>query len=139
MKQLYALMLLFIFMFSGLNAQSKKVNSKKTTTKYPESFTISKADYDRLFTLKENESIKTAGNKYLDKAVLELHSNNGDMQLLRIRMNYFPKSNLMIQVNGEHSTVVFLLSDDKTISYKGKLIKEVLTLVKCSREEIVSE
>ena len=71
--------------------------------------------------------------------MLELNTKNGDMQLLRIRLNYFPKALLMVQVNGEYSTQVYITSSSKTLSYKGKIEKDRVLLTKCNRDEIVSE
>ena len=128
-----------VFLFSAIHAQGKKTGSKKAITKYPESFTISRADFDNFFNYKNNDVLNTPANKYIDKSVLLLHTNNGDMQFLKLKLSYFPKALLMIQVNGIHSTQVFLLSDDKSLSYKGKVDKDVVTLAKCRQDEIVSE
>jgi hypothetical protein len=153
MKYTSLLVILLLFILSGANAQTKKTATTKTTatktavkktdpkadSKYPESFTISKEDFNSFFNYKANDIIKNPANKYIDKSVLQLNTKNGDMQLLRLRLAYFPKSFLMIQVSGVHSTQVFLLSDDKSISYKGKVDKDKVTLTKCKEEEIVSE
>lgn len=138
---------MILFFCTGVNAQSKKAAAKttpktvakKVTVNYPETFTIAKADFDSFFNYRVNGVIKTPSNQYTDKAVLLLNSKNGDMQLLRLKLSYFPKSYLMIQVNGVHSTQVFLMSDDKSAFYKGKVNKEKVTLTKCKEEEIVSE
>jgi hypothetical protein len=133
------LLLPFLFLFFQTNAQAKKHTAKKQRFQYPESFTITKSDYEKLFSYKTNEVVKNAANKYLDKAVLLLNTQNGDMQLLRLKLSYFAKANLMIQVNGQQSTQLFILSDDKSISYKGKIEAEKITLTKCKQDEIVSE
>jgi hypothetical protein len=46
---------------------------------------------------------------------------------------------MMVQVNGEYSTQIFILSDDKTIAYKGKIEREQVTLTKCRRDDILQE
>lgn len=125
--------------FTSFNAQNKSTSVKKTVSRYPASFVITKAEFDKLFTLKNNEVVNVPANKYLDKSVLELNTLNGDMRLLRIKLNYFPKALLMVLVNGEYSTQVYITSSDKLLSYKGKLEKDKVTLTKCNRDEIVSE
>jgi hypothetical protein len=122
----------FLFLFTGIDAQTKKNTTKKTVS-------ISKPDFDKLFTYKKNEVLKFTDNKYIDKSILELNSLTGDMQLLRIKLNYFPKAILMIQVNGEYSTQVYITSATKSLSYKAKIEKDRVLLIKCNRDEIVSE
>ena len=89
--------LAFLFLFTGIEAQTKKTTPKKTVIQYPESFTISKPDFDKLFTYNKNEVLKFTTNKYIDKSILELNTLTGDMQLLRIKLNYFPKAKHRIQ------------------------------------------
>lgn len=138
MKKAASLIIVCLLVFSGLNAQSKKTLSKKTS-RYPENFSISKSDFDKLFTLSKNQLLNFSNNKYIDKSVLELNTQNGDMQLLRIKLNYFPKAVLMVLVNGVYSTQVYITSSDKSLSYKGKIEQEQVLLTKCNRDEIVSE
>lgn len=128
-----------LFISTAINAQNKKAASKKSSPRYPESFTISSQVYDVIMNTKVNELITSTENKYINKAKVVMHSNNGDMQFVSLRLSYFAKSNLLIQVNGEHSTKIFLMSDDKTLSYNAKLGDGVITFTKCSRDEIVSE
>ncbi|MCC6372223.1 MAG: hypothetical protein IT236_14560 [Bacteroidia bacterium] len=139
MKHVTLLTLLFVFLISGVNAQNKKRSTKKNTSTYPQSFTISKAEFDAIMATEVNAAISMPDNKYVDKSKVIIHTHNGDMQFVKVNLNYFPKSGLMIQVNGEYSTQIFLLSDDKTLSYKARVDKELITLTKCTRDEIVSE
>lgn len=138
MKKAFSLLVICLLLFSGLNAQSKKASVKKAS-KYPERFSISKSDFDKLFTYTKNQQLNFTNNKYIHKSVLELNSQNGDMQLLRIKLNYFPKALLMVLVNGVYSTQVYITSSDKSLSYKGKIEKDQVLMTKCNRDEIVSE
>ena len=68
-----------------------------------------------------------------------MNTKNGDMHFVKLKLTYFPKSYLLIQENGMYSTVIFIMSDDKSVFYKGKIDKEVITMRKCSEDDIVSE
>ena len=133
------LILIFAQGLNSLFAQKSKTPSPKNTTKYPASFTISKGDFDALFQIKAKQQIVSKENKYLDKSVMFVNTKNGDTKFMKIKLTYFPKAYLMIQVNGGFSTQVFILSDDKSVFYKGQLEKNNYLLNKCSEDEIVSE
>lgn len=64
---------------------------------------------------------------------------NGDIRFLRIKLDYFKNAFLMIQVNGEYSTQVFILSEDKSVFYKGTIGEKAVVMTKCSEDDIVSE
>lgn len=140
MKRFY---FLFIFFFLSLGnvcfSQTKAKAVKGITKKYPESFVISKPVFDELFNLKIKEVLSLKENQYLDKAQVMMNTKNGDMTFLKLKLSYFPKSNLMIQVNGSYTTQIFIMSDDKSVFYKGKIEKENIVLKKCAESEIVSE
>ena len=95
--------------------------------------------FDELFNLKIKEVLSLKENQYLDKAQVMMNTKNGDMTFLKLKLSYFPKSNLMIQVNGSYTTQIFIMSDDKSVFYKGKIEKENIVLKKCAESEIVSE
>lgn len=121
-----------------LNAQKAKARTAASSA-YPASFTIGKADFDRLFEIKAKESISSKNNKYLDKGLMMMNSLNGDMKFLKIQLSYFKNAYLLVQVNGEWSTQIFILSDDKSVFYKGKIDKGSVTMSKCQEDDIVSE
>lgn|GEM_PF-1416149 len=133
--------IMFFLLFSIQNkAQINKTNpNKNNSKKNPETFSISKTDFDKLFTFKSNQVITLSQNIYLDKSVSLLNTKNGDMIFLKIKLNYFKKAYLLVQINGSFSTQIFILSDDKSIFYKGKLSSTGLLMTKCLEEEIVSE
>lgn len=135
--RIYAL-LLFAVLFTGTSLAQTKIVKKKTSP-YPESFTISKADFDGFFKMETNSSVNAPANKYIHKAKLELNTLNGDMRLLRLRLGYFPKGILLVQVNGIYSTQVFITTSDKKLSYKGKVGAEQVTFTKCNRDDIYTE
>lgn len=107
--------------------------------KQPASFIISKADFDQLFTKKNNDLVLTKTNKYLDKSTVLMNTLNGDTKFLKMKLSYFAKAYLMVQINGEYSTQVFILSDDKSVFYKGRIDKGIVTMTKCNEDDIVSE
>jgi hypothetical protein len=130
---------MFVLGCNSLFAQKTKTNSTKNKNIYPTSFTINKSDFDRLLNTKANQVFVSKENKYLDKSAMLMNTKNGDTKFMKIKLNYFPKAYLMIQVNGEYSTQVFILSDDKSVFYKGRAEKNTYLLNKCSEDEIVSE
>lgn len=133
-------LLLLISFCIPLDAQKKKTQTaKQASVKNPTTFVISKTDFDQLFAHKGNELIASKTNKYLDKSTVQMNTVNGDTKFMKIKLAYFPKSYLMIQVNGDYSTQVFVLSDDKSVFYKGKMDKGTVTMTKCNEDDIVSE
>jgi hypothetical protein len=140
-KFLTPLVLLCLFLSSSPVAGQKAKSSKaqKTENVYPANFTISKADFDRLFMYKPNEVINTSDNVYINQSTLAMNTLNGDTRFLKIKLKYFKNAWLLIQVNGEYSTQIFILSDDKSVFYKGSLNENNVSMVKCDEDEIVSE
>ena len=126
----------------GFNApaQNKKTNpTKKSVVSYPASFTITKVELDKIFALKVTETLTNPTNKYLDKAQVLMNTKNGDIRFLKAKLSYFAKSSLLVQINGEYTTQVFIMSDDKSVFYKAKFDRDKFILRKCSEDEIVSE
>jgi hypothetical protein len=129
---------LFAILLPGTgNAQTDR--NKVTEQKYPSSFLISKTDLQQLLSLKPHSVIDKKANKYLDGGIVMTSTKNGDMQLVRIKLAFFLKAFLNIQVNGTDSTQVFIVSDDKSVFYKGHPEKENWVMIKCEEDEIVSE
>jgi hypothetical protein len=128
-----------LFSFSFLAQNSKKNSSQPAAKKYPNTFVIKKNAFDKLFLYKINEVIVDKSNTYLNQSTLLMNTKNGDMKFLKIKLNYFKNAFLLVQVNGEFSTQVFIMSDDKSVFYKGKVDKGSVSLTKCTEDEIVSE
>ena len=121
-------------------AQSKKqAKAKKTDTSYPQSFFILKSELQDLFTLKAGQLVTLAGNKYINKSSVLMNTKNGDISFLRIKLSYFKNAYLLVQVNGGYSTQYFVMSDDKSVFYKGKPVDEKIIMTRCTEDEIVSE
>jgi len=118
---------------SGLSGQSKNRRSVP-----PQNITIDKAEFNRLINLSKGTSVASE-NKYLNKAKVLANTSNGDMKYIRLKLAAFPQSYLSIQVNGEFSTQVFILSDNHKLSYRGQINEREVLLTKCREDEIVSE
>jgi hypothetical protein len=133
----------FLFlMLPGFNVHAQKSKAApiaQTSKKYPDSFTITRSEFDHLFSKKTKETIVSKVNKYLDKSSVLMNTVNGDTKFLKIRLAYFQNAFLVSQVNGEYSTQVFILSDDKSVFYKGRLDKDFVVMTKCNEDDIVSE
>lgn len=137
------LKLLAVVLFFSCNyelaAQTKSSLAKKQVNKYPVTFSILKKDFDNLFNQKLNTVIKLSENKYLNNSTMQMNSLNGDIRFLRIKLNYFPRAFMLVQVNGVYSTQVFIMSEDKSVFYKGTIEKNQVLMSKCAEDEIVSE
>lgn len=134
------LLSLFFILSLSLPIAAQKSNSKTQNEKaYPATFTISKSDFDNLFSKKQKEVVETKTNKYLNKSAVLMNTLNGDTKFLKVKLNYFKNAYLMVQVNGEYSTQIFVLSDDKSVFYKGELEKGNVLMTKCNEDDIVSE
>lgn len=129
---------LAFFIAVTLQAQTTKT-SNPSDSKNPETFTITKTDFNNLFTKQVNEKVTASKNKYLDNSSVLMNTLNGDMKFMKIKLGYFKNSFLMIQVNGVYSTQIFILSDDKSVFYKGSINNGLVTMTKCDEDEIVSE
>lgn len=132
---------LFVFFLCALtiSAQTAKKANIKKSVKNPTSFTISKSDFDLLFSKKAKDVLEYKNNKFLDKSAVEMNTLNGDMKFLKLKLSYFPNAFLMAQINGEYSTQIFILSDDKSVFYKGRIDRGIVTMTKCNEDDIVSE
>lgn len=132
-------LILFLSCFLFVQTEAQNTQNKTATTDYPDSFTIRKTDLEALFAKKPRETFSSAKNKYLDQSEVMMNTLNGDMKFLKARLHYFSNAFLLIQVNGEYSTQVFILSDDKSVFYKGRPAEGDFTMNKCDEDEIVSE
>lgn len=128
------------FMMAGIStAQTKKASKAAQAKHYPATFTINTTDFEKLFSYKINEVVASKTNAFIDKAVLLMSTKNGDMKFLKLKLAYFKNAFLLVQVNGSYSTQVFVMSDDKSVFYKGHFEKNNVMMLKCSEDEIVSE
>lgn len=105
----------------------------------PDSISISKTAFDNLFNYKENDTIRKCSNAYLNDAVVLLNRKFEENRQLKLKLDYFTKSYLIVQVNGDDSILIFIISDDKSIFYKNNIYANKFVLVKCSEDDIISE
>jgi hypothetical protein len=119
--------------------KSRSKNTKKTSQKYPASFTIDKTMFSSLFNYKVGDTVTLKTNPYINKSQMLMNSRNGDIKFLRFKLSYFKNAYLLVQENGEYSTQVFIMSDDKSVFYKGSVGPDKVVMTKCSEDEIVSE
>ena len=127
------ILLVTLFLVGGF------VSAQKNKQSYPEKFTIKPKEIDKLFSYRPGTKVSARGNKYLVKGTVLVNTSNGDIKYLRYQLNYFRNAFLNVQVNGGFSTQVFIVSDDKSVFYKGKLEKGDWLMKKCDEDEIVSE
>jgi len=130
---------LFFILLSSLAPAQKSKTVAGTNQRNPASFTINKTDFENLFSKRIKETISVKTNKYLDKSSVLMNSLNGDTRFMKIKLHYFANAYLMVQVNGEYSTQIFVLSDDKSVFYKGRIDNGIVTMTKCNEDDIVSE
>jgi hypothetical protein len=123
---------------SSLSSQTAKGNKTRAAGN-PESFSVSRAEFDKLYDAGAGAVFSSASSRQLNKAKVLINSRNGDMQFVRLKLSGIPKAYLAVQVNGSYSTQVFILLDDHSISYKGKIGDSLVTFTKCDEDEIVSE
>jgi hypothetical protein len=121
----------------GLAAQ--KTASYSKVQRNPENFVISHTAIAELLRMKEGEKVNMPANGYINKSQVVKKTATGDMQYLRLKLNYFRTGWLSIQVNGEFTTQIFLMTDDKSVFYKGKKEKDGYRMVKCKEYEIYQE
>lgn len=129
--------LVLSLLLTGL-AFSSPAQKGSASRKNPESFTISKAELQELLARRDKAPVKSS-NKYLNQGIVLKNVTNGDMQFVRVKLKYFSTACLTVQVNGVYSTQVFILSDNKSVFYKGKIEKGNVLMTKCAEDEIVSE
>jgi hypothetical protein len=130
-----ALALVIIPAFSAKSQTGRSTGDQQA----PATITIVKADFDRLMDHKKGDRIAARDNAYLNGSEVMMNTATGDMKYLRIKLSGLHNAYLTVQVNGEYSTQVFVLSDDHSVSYKGKIGENGLVLTRCEEDEIVSE
>lgn len=134
------LLLLALIPIATAHAQnSPQKKQASTRQKNPESFTFSASLFNKLVNLPVKSVISEPSNKYLHKSTLLLNTKTGDMQLIKVKLAYFSKAYLMIQFSGTNSTQIFIVSDNKSVFYKGKQDKDVIIMTKCKEDDIVTE
>lgn len=116
-----------------------RLSAQKVVKNYPETFTLSQKQIDKLVTRKAGTRLFSFSSRYLAKGLVLVNTKNGDMKYVRVQLPYFNGAFLNLQINGGYSTQVFILSSDKSVSYKTQLKNGIYRFIKCSEDEIVSE
>lgn len=116
-------------------SQSKSQNIQKS---YPNSFTISNSELNKLFKVKETKKVSVK-NKYLSGSIVLINNSVGDNKQLKLQLKYFPNAHLIIQINGNDSKILYIASSDDSIFYNSKIDKETIIMTKCTKDDIVSE
>lgn len=130
------LTLLFISPAMYMVAQKAATGSKNPL---PASFSISRADMNLILSKKPKEILKSHRNKYINKSTVLVSVINGDTKYVELKLNYFQNAVLSLQVNGNYSTQVFILSENKSFFYKGTEDKLGFVMNKSDEDEIVTE
>ena len=128
--------LIFMSFGSFLFAQSGKKTSTQT---YPVSFTIDLKELDQLFLSKTNSVVQLKSNKYLTNSKVVLNSSYKDNKQLKLKLSYFKNAELIVQINGKDSKIIYILSSDDSIFYNSANDSEKITLTQCRKDDIISD
>ncbi len=136
MKQfLHALAFLVVF----TSAHSGVAQTAKTKSKYPTSFSIDKTSVDQLFALKANDLVKDKINRYINGSKVLLSSSYKENKQLKLKLSYFKNAELLVQINGKDSKIVYITSSDNSVFYNAKETEKGFTMTLCQKDDIVSE
>lgn len=126
------LLLLFLLAFSiSGKAQAKRNNGNKP----PESFEISNAEFDKLLNSKQGTRYKSK-NIILNKAQLSLNNKVIENQQVKLKLSYLKNAHLIIQLNGNDSKLIFIISDDDSVFYNGTFSEKNITMTKCQKDDL---
>jgi len=141
MKSKFIIVSFFLFLLSfQMPVLAQKTKSSTPSQKlYPASFKITKAEFENLISRKVKDEVKLRNNKFIANSTVLLNVLNGDTKFIRLKLSYFNSAYLTIQINGAYSTQVFILSDDKSVFYKGQPQNGGFLMTKCNEDDIVSE
>lgn len=131
--------LIFIFLSVAGLCAAQFPSGKNAAKSYPEKFTIKEHELKALFSYRPGEKVSKRTNKFLAKGIVLANTRNGDVRFLRLKLVSFQNAYLNVQINGTFSTQVFIVSDDKSVFYKGKMEKSNWIMTKCDEDEIISE
>ncbi|MBK6521873.1 MAG: hypothetical protein KBG47_10135 [Bacteroidia bacterium] len=129
--------LLFVLVAFTNSFFAQAVKSK--SSKYPTSFTIDKASFDKLFTYKVSEVAKSKTNKYINGSTVLLNSAFMENKQLKLKLSYFKNAELFVQINGKDSKIIYIMSSDNSIFYNSKTTDKGFILTQCQKDDILSE
>lgn len=136
MKKITRLTVLLFVLVAFTNSYFAQASK---TSKYPTSFTIDKASFNKLFTYKVNEAVKIKSNKYINGSIVLLNSSHIENKQLKLKLNYFKNAELYVQINGKDSKILYIMSNDNSIFYNSKPTNKGFTLTQCQKDDILSE
>lgn len=125
------------FVFALLFSLSAKAQSGAIT--FPESFTITKKEYNSLLDAKAGKTIKAHKNKYLDGATVTMNQKVVENKQVRLTLPGLNNAELVILINGKDSTIIYILAQGKDVSYKGVMSNKEIVFTKDLRDAIISE
>src|ERR1043165_9371473 len=111
--------LTFICVFVGMQFGWAQA-SKTATVKHPASFTITKISLDHLFACKENSVAKDKTNKYINGSTVLLNSVYKENKQLKLKLDHFKNAELIVQINGKDSKILYITSTDNSVFYNSK-------------------
>lgn len=127
----------FVVLFAGTH--SSFAQTGKTKSKNPTSFTIDKTSLDKLFALKTNDIVKDKNNKYLNGSKVLINSSYKDNKQLKLKLSYLKNAELLVQINGKDSKIIYVSSSDNSVFYNAKETDKGFTMTLCQKDDIVSE
>lgn len=135
---------LFLF-FIGTFAFSQKTRKLNPESNFPSQFEIKKQDIEILYKTPTGKKIYTK-NKYLKNSTVLFNHQVGENIQIKLKMDYFKDSELLLQKNGNTSLIIFIMSDKNNLYYTNNLNGNFsvdrtgnVTMKKCAKDDIVSE
>lgn len=104
----------------------------------PEKFVIEEKEFERLLSSSKNSTFKTK-NVYLNNSFISLNTKIGDNTQLKVKLSYFKKAYLIIQINGNDSRQIFIVSDDNSVFYSGEFKENKIIMTQCKKDDLFVE
>jgi hypothetical protein len=105
----------------------------------PEKFSISDKEILTILSTKAENKLSMPANPYINNALAVRNVRTGDIHYVRLKLVYFKDAYLTVQENGKYTTQVFVMSESGAVFYKGELKEGVVSMEKCSKDDIVVE
>jgi hypothetical protein len=132
-------MLIGTFAFSQ---KSRKITPEST---FPSQFEIKKQEIENLYNTPTGKRFHSK-NKYLKNSTVLYNNQVGENIQIKLKMDYFKDTELILQKNGNTSLIIFIISDKNNLYYTNNLNGDFsvdragnVIMKKCSKDDIVSE
>lgn len=132
----YVTLTFFVCMSQLFFAQKNKSDK---ATKYPTSFTIELKELDQLFASKANKTFRSRSNVYLNKSVVLINSSYKENKQLKLKLSFFKNAELYVQINGNDSKIIYILSSDDSVFYNSKIENNQIVLTQCKKDDILTD